>query len=76
MKLLVIREKNSDFIEVLESCNAEVDKMTMMEAANTDISKYDAYCILLPNMSMNARLHHKVEEENKKGINNIFFNFN
>ena len=67
MKLLVIREKNSDFIEVLESCNAEVDKMTMMEAANTDISKYDAYCILLPNMSMNARLHHKVEEENKKG---------
>ena len=42
MKLLVLREKDCDFTEVLESCGVKVDKMTMTEATNADISQYDA----------------------------------
>ena len=67
MKLLILREKDCDFTEVLESCDVEIDKMSLKEAMSADIAQYDAYCVLLPEAFMDARLRQKMEVENKKG---------
>ena len=32
MKLLILREKDCDFTEVLESCDVEIDKLSLKEA--------------------------------------------
>ncbi|MBQ7922336.1 MAG: hypothetical protein IJ325_07140 [Clostridia bacterium] len=46
MKLLVLTKQTCDLTDVLQSCGAEVDIMTIGDVVNADISMYDAYCVL------------------------------
>ena len=67
MKLLVLADKENDLSNVLKSCNIDVDIMNQADAMKTDISVFDAYCILMPGKLLDARLRNKIEIENSKG---------
>ena len=65
MKLLVVTEMESDFTEVLKSCNVDITILNFREVIKTDVSAYDAYCIL--GKSLNARIRCTFEAEAEKG---------
>jgi len=67
MNLLILTEKPSDLTEVLQSCGAEVTMMTFREALHTDLTVYDAYCVLADGKCLDARVRMRLEEENDKG---------
>lgn len=67
MKVLLLAEGFSDFTEVLDSCGAQIVRMTLPEAACGDISAYDAYCVLDPGKVIDARVHAQLEMAAKSG---------
>lgn len=67
MKVLLLTESLSDFTDVLYSCAVDVDRMTTAEAACRDISAYDAYCVLGPKRTIDARVHYQLEKAAQSG---------
>lgn len=67
MRLLIITENESDFVTVLESCGVEISRMKPADALHAELSKFDAYCILVPGKCLYARLRERIEIENAKG---------
>lgn len=67
MKLLILTENDSDFTTVLESCGVNIVKRIPDEALHTDLSQYDAFCILIPGGVLDVRLRERIEMENAKG---------
>ena len=67
MKLLLLTETLCDLTDVLRSCQADVDIMTVGEAARRDLSSYDAYCVLGFGKRMDARVHHQLEQAAEAG---------
>ena len=67
MKILLITEDLCDFSDVLYSCGAEVERMTMAEAARRDLSGYDAYCVLGSGQCVDARVHVQLEAAAEAG---------
>lgn len=67
MKLLILTEEVCDFSAVLESCGADTDRMTLADALHTDLTAYDAYCVLPFGKILDARLRERLEAENAKG---------
>ena len=68
MKLLIITENACDLSEVLQSCPVEKDTMLFREAQTTDLTTYDAFCVLGNGGSnIDARLRNRLEEEADKG---------
>ena len=43
MKVLLITEHACDLSDVLESCTAEIHRVTPKEAVNLDFSSYDSF---------------------------------
>lgn len=66
-RLLVIAEQESDLTAVLESCGAQVIRLSHSEALDEELSSYDAYCVLLPGKVLDARLRERLERENARG---------
>lgn len=62
MKVLVLTEALCDFTDVLYSCHADIDCMTVQEAVYADLLVFDAYCVLGAGKRIDARVHHKLEE--------------
>ena len=69
MKLFVMTDTDSDFLEVLKSCSVDVNRFTFSEALHADLAVYDAYCILpsVTNIVLDARLRKRLETEVNKG---------
>ncbi len=67
MKLLLLTETLCDLTDALYSCQADIDCMTVPEAARRDLSGYDAYCVLGFEKRMDARVHHMLEEAAEAG---------
>ena len=63
MKLLILTENDSDFTTVLESCGVNIVKRIPDEALHTDLSQYDAFCILIPGGVLDVRLRERIEME-------------
>ena len=66
-RCLILADGPSDFTEVLESCGAEITRMTMEEALDADLEGYDAFCVLAYGKALDPRLRVRLEEEVKKG---------
>lgn len=67
MKLLVLTDALCDFTDVLCACGADVETMTVPEAAKKDISDYDAYCLLGKGQNIDARVHIQLEQAAEAG---------
>ncbi len=67
MKVLLITEQACDLSDVLESCNAEVRRITPKEALNLDFASYDSFCILSFGTFHDARLIARLEAEADRG---------
>lgn len=68
MKLLIITEKTCDISEVLQHCPVEKDTVSFDQALQTDLQKYDAFCILGgTDTTLDARLRSRLEKEADKG---------
>ena len=63
MKVLLLAESASDFSRVLESCNAEIHRMTERQALGVDLTAYDAYCVLGTGKRMDPRIRQVLEAE-------------
>ena len=63
MKCLLLADGVSDFSAVLESCGAEITRMSPEEAIGADLSPYDAYCILGAGVVLDPRLRERLEKE-------------
>ena len=61
MKTLILTDAPCDLTDVLRTCGAEVDIMTMSEAARRDISAYDSYCVIGNGRGVDARVHRQLE---------------
>ena len=66
-KILVIADGRYDFLQVLESCRAEIDCVSFVQALHRDLSAYDGYCVLAAGHRLDARLRETLETENRKG---------
>jgi len=67
MNVLLLTPMACDFSDVLDSCGADIDRMTVQEAVNVDFSGYDAFCVLGCGKRLDARVHQKLEEAAKSG---------
>ena len=66
-RCLVLAGERSDFTDVLESCGAEITRMTAEEALGRDLSSYDAFVVLAYGKVLDPRLRAVLEEEAAKG---------
>ena len=67
MKILLMTENLCDLTDVLYSCSADIDRMTIQEAVSADFDAYDAYCVLGFGKRIDARVHKKLEEAADSG---------
>jgi hypothetical protein len=67
MKILVLTDALCDFTDVLCACGADVETMTVPEAAKKNISDYDAYCLLGKGQNIDARVHIQLEQAAEAG---------
>ena len=69
MKVLIVADKKSDFTDVLESCGVEISQVSFYDGVYTDLSQYDAFCILPEECGvyLDPRFRDKLERENEKG---------
>ncbi|MBR4370971.1 MAG: hypothetical protein IKS92_07985 [Victivallales bacterium] len=67
MKCLLLADGSSDFSTVLESCGAQITHMKPKDAILTDLSSYDAYCILGEGIVLDPRLRERLETECARG---------
>ncbi len=67
MNCLVISERECDFCKVLESCGAEVVRMTQKEALGAELGQYGSFCVLAWGKVLDPRLRVRLEKENAKG---------
>ena len=67
MKLIILTEAPCDLTDVLYSCQADIDCMTVREAVRCDLSVYDAYCVLGFGKRLDARVHHALEQAAEAG---------
>ena len=61
MNCLVISERECDFGKVLESCGAEVVRMTQKEALGAELGMYDSFCMLAWGQVLDPRLRVRLE---------------
>lgn len=62
MKLLILTEAENDLTGILTQCDVEAVIMTTQQAASTDISPYDAYCVLGYGKRLDGRLYTALEQ--------------
>ena len=67
MKCLLLADRPSDFSRVLESCGAEITRMTPEEAFGADLAPYDAFVIFGAGLVLDPRLRVRLEEECARG---------
>ena len=66
MKCLLLGDQASDFGQVLESCGAEITRMTFEEAQTADLSPYGSFCVFGENRVLSPRLRVRLEAESCK----------
>lgn len=67
MKILLLSSAKSDLTEVLHSCGAQIDMMSVSEAIGLDMSVYDTFVVLGSGGVINARVRERLENEREKG---------
>lgn len=67
MKLLILTEAENDLTRVLESCHVETDILAVQQAGPSQLSGYDAYCVIGYGKRLDARLHHILEQAAEQG---------
>ncbi|MBR5840635.1 MAG: hypothetical protein IKZ84_19020, partial [Victivallales bacterium] len=67
VKCLLLADEKSDFSTVLESCGAKITRMKPKDAIHTDLSSYDAFCILGGGIVIDPRLRERIEAECTRG---------
>ncbi len=68
----MLNDNRSDFGRVLESCGAEIERMSFEEALSADLSAYQSYCILGSASTPDARLRVLLEAECEQNGKRIF----
>ena len=63
----MISDAASDFSAVLESCGAEVTRITFDEAPGTDLTGFDVFAVCAGGRVLDARLRAALETETAKG---------
>ena len=66
MKCLLLGDQASDFGHVLESCGAEITRMTFEEAETADLSPYQSFCVFGADKVLSPRLRVRLEAESGK----------
>ena len=67
MKCLILADYDSDFESVLESCGAQLERMSFDAALHADLSAYDVICMFCFGKVLDPRLRVRLEEESAKG---------
>lgn len=63
MKCLLLNDHDSDLGRVLESCAAEITRISLKEALAADLTAFDCFGILGDGTTLDPRLRIKIEEE-------------
>ena len=68
----MIGDRGSDFGAVLESCGAQITRMSFAEALGADLSRFDAFCVFFGGGTADPRLRVRLEEQYETAGKRVF----